>query len=426
MKLFTMLSILLSLLILSSCGGGSGGGASGGSGGSSQASSFSAKVITIDNNNHVALMTTPKQKFSIFDLIIPKALAALFVDMQPFFAPYYQTFGTPNHMFDCQSLNNSYQGVFCTSAVVSNFSGATATQKNNAIRDALTVYPKIAHPNYAGGLNETVSIANLVEDKYYHFSVTRFGGGVFTGQNVTIDLVKWNQVGGVYESASNDDCKLSIENDLTSQSGGDFIVKTYQVNANDGGNYFDQSFGDVSGNGACYFNIYGTFAGHTLTGDPAVGTGKKIRIGKILDMDVGSSQYPAIDTISFNGVSVTSSEMSIDYADLTNKRSDGYTYADWQLSQNVGGAVSAIDQTYWQFTCGGGGSEGRWMNTVTGNAWNSNHITNKYMEDYQNDVIADTKLFHWRVGFCNEMLMMVSAKDANNNLVQKKVAIISK
>ena len=145
---------------------------------------ISAKIIPIDESSDVAFRIQPKRDNSIMNLIIPKAIAASFSGMKPFFSPYYQTFPLPNNKYDCQSFTvaggDAKISKYCTETNMTNLNlGDTAVETKQALKDAITLYPRIAHADYDNdGLHDTESVANLIENKFYHFNVARLGGGV--------------------------------------------------------------------------------------------------------------------------------------------------------------------------------------------------------------------------------------------------------
>lgn len=448
---FIMLSLIA--VTLQGCGGESGEGSAVDAG----ATALVTKVVVIDDSNYdanfLSMVVQPKSNQSIMDFIIPQALAALFVDMKPDFAPYYSKYYIPDSKYDCQSFvnltgNMSYNSRWCDSTSLTTASANLDTDSARfALLDSLTISPRIATNLSVTDENpspriDSVSIANLVQDKYYHFTVSRLGGGVFYNPAVTIELVKTtNATATEFEAASEAHCGLSMVNSTESKALGDVVVKTADnLAVNDGGNYYDAdlNIGGDDGIGDCYFKIYGSFAGVTIPS----GYSKMIRIGKILVNE--TNNYPAIETVSFNGSSVTESEVAIDYEDFIERLDNSgttYKYGTWDITQ-AGSGVTAIKESFWQFTCGGGGSEGgKWLTQevvpsgsyteILNNKYHTKAYADYYDVDADNDVdtddgnVTDVKKFYWRVGGCAEMLMMVSVKDANNNLVQKKIAIVA-
>ncbi len=96
------------------------------------------------------------------------------------------------------------------------------------------------------------------------------------------------------------------------------------------------------------------------------------------------------------------------------------------------------------FTCGGGGSD-KWIyknaatvaDTTTATSYSNLSITDIDTDTYADPIfdasaayagvpVFTPKKYHWQVGSCNEMLMLVSAIDNNGVMSQKKVAILSR
>ena len=126
--------------------------------------------------------------------------------------------------------------------------------------------------------------------------------------------------------------------------------------------------------------------------------------------------------VSFNGSDVITNEVTIDYSSFPTV--GNYRYADWEITESA--THSDIRNSFWMFTCGGGG-QSTWVNTLGGNFAAAGITTNTYetaVADNYTEIYATTPLkFPWRVGGCEEMLMMVSATDVNGVMSQKKVAI---
>lgn len=393
------------MLVLTSCGQDSGGEES------SSGTTLRAKSVVIDNRNYVSMLRAPQSDSSIMSFLIPKAFADGFVTMEPYFVPYYQGFSL-------------------------------------ASESEITIIPRIAYDTNTGDADtaERGSLVNLIEDKYYHFTVARKGGGVFTDQTVTVALSNYHD--GAFDDSGPTNCGLSIASTGSGDSAnkGDIIVKTDLVNGNTGTNnmYYSAAidYGVNATEGACYFKVSLTTNSTTYT--------KYIGIGKILDLDAtGANDYPDIESLSFDGTTLNdSNEITIDYnaiEQITDASGDQYKYGTWSINQSStnsdNGSVTSISRSYWQFTCGGGGSEGKWLEAGAGFLSND-YYTGIYSDYYDidgdgtiegtsggvaadDDSVADAKKFYWRVGGCQEMLMLVSVIDSNKNLVQKKVAIIS-
>lgn len=385
--------LIMSLVVisLSGCGGSSGGGASSGAT-NNGVSALSAREVAIDSTGNITLvhMSTPKKSF--LDIFISAAYAALFVDIEPYFS-------------------TNMAAVSITDSSCASYKGDVSCDDNGTLSEAelkeqITIFPLVAVDNTVDGVNnEDVPIVTLVEDKYYHLTVMRRGGGIPNQSNIV--------------ATAHADCPFTIANQ---NGGGDIIIKTNNnITANVSATIYRRT--------TCTLTITGNFEGYT-------GISKSFSIHDFLDVgdlvadpnNEDSSLYPGISELRFDNQSVTGSSVSINYTDFT-EAADGYRYGEWEIVES--GTGTAITKTFWLLSHGNGGLQ-KWLSDTA-------DITNSYVDidtyskcsgacpvgvvDPYGATSPNPLWFPWQVGTSGEMLLLVSAKDANNVMIQKKVAI---
>ncbi len=372
MKPIVAMSIFL---ILSGCGGDGGS-----SSGASSATRLIAKEIAIDDNNTVMLSFAPQKTHFLFDLLIPQALAASFVNMEPFFAPYYQNIP---------------------------LEGSTPAD----IKKEITIFPRISKDSNDDGVDDTglVYFVDQIggQNVFYHLVVQRKGGAIADGQQNLVIKIKDSSNADVTTTVGNE-CYVTIANvGEDSLARGDIILETHD-HPDNAGSYISTPAG-------CRIEISGNFGAVTIAeADPKI-----VNLKGIKDSVTGT--YPQMTAVSFNDEDVVTEEVSIEYNSFP--QIGNYRYANWEITSTSG---TEIRNSFWMFTCGGGG-QATWINTTGGSF--TGIISNTYETasfDGYTDIYATTPLkFPWRVGGCSEMLMMISAADTNGVMTQKKVAIIS-
>jgi len=370
-SLMTLICALAMTLMLTGCGSDAGGDAA-----SVGATGLTVKEITIDESSVVTLTSIPRYKPSLMDFIMPQALAALFVDMEPYFAPYYQKIL---------------------------LSGSDAT----AIKKEIAIFPRIAVDSVGDDGDDENGFVYLVDqidgsNVFYHFVVQRTGGAVAYGQQgLTIKILDTNDD----EETDGATCYVTIANaDTSSLSNGDIILETRDYAGDDG---------SLISNLGCKLQIEGSLNGIAFV--------KLVALKGIKDNHANEDQYPIMESVSFDGEDVSTNEITIDYTEIEEK-SNGYRYGDWAITQPAGlHANYTIVQTYWMFTCGGGG-QSSWVSSAN-IATHASVSANSYEAAYDGVYATDASKYPWRVGGCEEMLMMVSAVDTNGIMSQKKIAI---
>jgi len=396
-SLMTLLITLAITLMFTGCGSD---GAGTSAAGSSSVSSLSAREVAVNADGTLTLVHMVKPKPSVLSLFIASAYAALFVDIEPYFSTNMAAVSITDD--SCSSRDGS--------SVVCDDNG-TLTEAE--VKEQVTIFPLVSYANDGG--NETASIVTLVEDKFYHLTVMRRGGGI-PSQTIT-------------SVTAHADCPFSIS---ANNGQGDIIIKT--SNSIDGtadavgGSYLGLTDAEHFRASNCKLSIAGTFEGFTFT--------KTFALTEYLDVgdlvsdpnNEDDTLYPGITEITFDNQSITGSSVSINYQDFT-EEADGYRYGEWEIVES--GSGTSIEKSFWLFSHGNGGLQ-KWLATST-NGTTQYYDTDTYSKcsgacpadviDPYGNTNPEQLYFPWQVGTSGEMLMLVSSIDSNKVMVQKKVAI---